>query len=436
MRFAYVILTYLLVPVHACYWFFRGLGNRSYWDRFGQRFGWGYPNLTGSCIWVHAVSVGEVQASVPLVRSLADRFPNRRILITTVTPTGGARVRLLFGDTVEHCYIPFETPDAVSRFFNSIKPEIALIMETEIWPNLFHECGRRMIPLVLVSARISPRSVKTYRTFLPLFRETLSHGIVIAAQSEIDADRFRSLGAATERTRVTGNIKFDVELPADLQERGIALRRDNFAGRPVWVAASTHDREEELLLYAHKLVQNRHPNAVLVLIPRHPERFPTVRNYLLKGSYSFVARTEGRPCTSATAVYLVDTMGEVPLFYAAGNVAFVGGTLVPVGGHNLLEPASLGLPVITGPHLFHTQDIADKFAKVGASITVNDAQQLGLAVADLLGDEARAREIGARGLAIVQQNRGSRDRLLRLLEPLITNVGQPKPASRIHFPQQ
>lgn len=419
MRFAYAILTYLLLPVYACYWFFRGLGNRTYWDRFGQRFGRGYPRLVGGCIWVHAVSVGEVQAAVPLVKALTDHFPNRHLLITTVTPTGAARVKLLFGDKVEHSYIPFETPSAVTSFFNAIEPHIALIMETEIWPNLYHECGRRKIPLVLVSARISPRSAKSYRRFLPLFKETLSHGIVIAAQSEVDAERFRSLGAAVERTWVTGNIKFDIELADDLLQKGMELRRDNFDERPVWVAASTHDREEQLVLHAHKLVQKRFPDAVLVLIPRHPERFASVRTHLHREKIRFVSRTDGLPCTSDTEVLLVDTMGEVPLFYAAADIAFVGGTLVPVGGHNLLEPAALGRPVITGPYLFNTQDIANKFERVGASIIVNNAGQLGDAVADLIADSVVAEDIGARGQELVRQNRGSLQRLLKLLEPLI-----------------
>lgn len=419
MRFAYLVVTYLLLPVYACYWFIRGITNRTYWDRFGQRFGSGYPRLPEGCIWVHAVSVGEVQAALPLVRALVERFPGRHLLITTVTPTGAARVRLLFGDSVVHCYIPFETPNAVTSFFNAVNPKIALVMETEIWPNLYHECGRREIPLVLVSARISPKSVDNYRKFLPLFRETLSHGIVIAAQSEMDAERFRALGASPQRTWVTGNIKFDFELPENLVRDGAALRRDNFDDRPVWVAASTHDREEELVLHAHDIVRERFPDALLVLIPRHPERFATVRSLLHRSGCTFISRTDGLPCTSDIEVYLGDTMGEVPLFYAAANVAFVGGTLVPVGGHNLLEPASLGRPVITGPHLFNTQDIANKFEKVGASITVNNAGQLGSAVADLFADPAMAEDIGNRGREIVEQNRGALGRLLQLLEPLI-----------------
>lgn len=412
-------MTYLLLPVYAGYWFFRGVVNRSYWDRFGQRFGRDYPYLPAGCIWVHAVSVGEVQAAVPLIRALIRLFPDRHILITTVTPTGAARVRLLFEDTVEHCYIPFETPNAVTSFFNSVNPQIALIMETEIWPNLYHECGQREIPLVLVSARISPKSVDNYRKFLPLFRETLSHGIVIAAQSDMDAERFGSLGAAVERTWVTGNIKFDIELPEDLEQEGADFRRDNFEGRPVWVAASTHDREEEQVLHAHVIVRERFPDALLILIPRHPERFPAVRTLLHKSGCQFISRTDGLPCTPDTEVFLGDTMGEVPLFYASSNVAFVGGTLVPIGGHNLLEPAALGKPVVTGPHLFNTEDIANKFEKLGASITVNNAGQLGEAVADLFADAETAADIGNRGRDIVQQNRGSLDRLLTLLEPLV-----------------
>ena len=422
MRIAYALVTYLLMPVYAVYWIMRGVGNRSYRDRFGQRFGFGYPVMTDGSIWIHAVSVGEVQASVPLVNALAKQFPDRQLLVTTVTPTGAARVNALFGDTVQHCYIPFETPGAVTRFFNAVQPDIALILETEIWPNLYYECGQRDIPLVLVSARISPNSVVTYRRFLPLFRRTLSFGIVIAAQSEIDAERFRLLGASPERTKVTGNIKFDIELAKDLLDRGAEFRRNNFENRPVWVAASTHDREEEQVLEAHRLVCKQFPKALLVLVPRHSELFASGRNLLHKQGLNFVSRTDDVPCTPETEVYLGDTMGDVPLFYAAANVAFVGGSLVPIGGHNLLEPAALGRPVITGPHLFHTQDIAGKFEKVGASIAVNNAAQLGAAVMELFADEVKAADSGQRVRVIVQQNKGALDRLLKLLEPLLSEV--------------
>ncbi|MCH7854038.1 MAG: lipid IV(A) 3-deoxy-D-manno-octulosonic acid transferase [Proteobacteria bacterium] len=424
MRIIYVILSYLLLPVFALYWIMRGVGNHTYWDRMGQRFGLGFPRLEDGSIWVHAVSVGEVQAAVPLVRALQSRFPDRQILITTVTPTGAAHVRSLFGEDVCHSYIPFETPSAVGKFFDAVKPVLALIMETEIWPNLYHACGSRKIPLVLVSARISPKSLKNYRRLLPLFRETLSHGILIAAQGEADAKRFLMLGASPARTWITGNIKFDIELPPDLGIRGAKLRHDIIGNRPVWIAASTHDGEEEQVLAAHKIVLQSLPDAVLILVPRHPERFPVVQSLLKKKQWKFVTRTSHKPVPSAAEVLLGDTMGELPLFYAASDVAFVGGTLVPVGGHNLLEPGSLGLPVITGPHLFHTQDIAALFTDVGASITVQNAEELAGAVLPLLEDDDMAQEMGQKGKQVVASNKGALQRLLVLLAPLVEQVNK------------
>ena len=418
MRILYNLLIYLLQIPLGLYWLVRAGVNRSYRGRAGQRFGIGYPNLD-SCIWIHAVSVGEVQAAAPLIRQLAARFPGHSLLVTTVTPTGAARVSAIFGDSVTHAYIPFEMPLAVDRFFAATNPELALIMETEIWPNLYRGCGVRDIPLVLVSARISPRSVGGYRRFLPLFRETLSHGIIIAAQSEADADRFRSLGASAVRTWVTGSIKFDIELPQSLPEDGRRFRADHFGSRPVWVAASTHDREEQLVLTAHKALRAQVPELLLVLVPRHPQRFSDVRDLVTRAGLSCVARTERRTCEPATEVFLGDTMGELPLFYAASDIAFVGGSLVPVGGHNLLEPAALGLPVITGPHVFNAQEIADLFISRGACRMIEDAPGLAAAVGDLLGNPEAAAAMGNLGRDIVQRNRGALAKLLQLLEPLL-----------------
>jgi 3-deoxy-D-manno-octulosonic-acid transferase len=418
LRLLYNLLIWLLqVPV-AIYWLFRGLVNRSYRDRVGQRFGWGYPRLE-RCIWIHAVSVGEVQAAIPLIRAVSRRFPDHPMLVTTVTPTGAARVQAAFGDTVSHSYIPFEMPLGVDNFFASVNPELALIMETEIWPNLYRGCGIRGIPLVLVSARISPRSVDSYRRLLPLFRDTLSHGIIIAAQSEADAERFRSLGASPERTRVTGNIKFDIELPNELVAHGDDVRRQVFRSRTVWVAASTHDQEEQQVLAAHRQLLERYPELLLVLVPRHPERFPQVRELIEKEGFSCVSRTERRRCEPGTQVFLGDTMGEVPLFYAASDIAFVGGSLVPIGGHNLLEPAALGLPVITGPHVFNAEEIAEMFVELGACHMVNDADELAAAVEELLSDPRQAAALGGRAMELVQRNRGALASLLGLLDPLI-----------------
>jgi 3-deoxy-D-manno-octulosonic-acid transferase len=419
VRYLYNLLTYLLLVPFACYWIVRGFGNRAYLDRLGQRFGFGFPAIE-RCIWVHAVSVGEVQAAAPLIRALARRFPDRSLLITTVTPTGAARVRSLFGDTVHHCFIPFEFPHAVNAFFRHVNPEAALIMETEIWPNLYRACGVRRVPLILVSARISPRSVPGYRKLLPLIRETLSHGIIIAAQSEPDAERFLSLGANPARTCVMGNIKFDVEPDPDVPGKGKAARAELFGERPVWIAASTHEGEEELVLDVHRALQSRHPDLLLVLVPRHPERFASIRELVESRGFSVVARTEGRPAGDAE-VFLGDTMGEVPMFYVASDVAFVAGSLVPIGGHNLLEPAVLGVPVVTGPYNFNAQDIADLFIELGACRQVADTDELVEMVSELLSNPDEAARLGRAGQNLLEENRGALERLLVLLEPLLAS---------------
>lgn len=415
-----MLAVYLVAPLMFLFWLFRGLRNRSYLDRLGQRFGIGVPKLAGPSIWIHAVSVGEVQAAVPLVNALKSLYPSKAVVVTTVTPTGAARVRAAFGDSVLHVYVPFETNGAITRFFDGIRPEIAIIMETEIWPNLYNECGIRGVPLVLASARISPRSVGRYKRLVPLFREALSHGIVIAAQSEADAMRFRELGASPQRTFVTGNLKFDVHLDPSLTDIGKALRKMLGPDRPIWVAASTHAGEEDQIVAAHAAIRESLPGALLVMIPRHPERFDDVAKSLRDADVSHVRRTEKRPPGLETSVFLCDTMGEVPGFYAAGDVAFVGGSLVPVGGHNLLEPAVQGIPVVSGPHYFNSEDIARLLTDADACCVVADAEALGECVLRLLNaPEERARR-GRNGKAVIEENRGALAQMLELIAPLLS----------------
>jgi 3-deoxy-D-manno-octulosonic-acid transferase len=328
-------------------------------------------------------------------------------------------VKASFGETVTHAYIPFETPTSVSRFFQRVDPALALIIETEIWPNLYHGCGIREIPLVLVSARISPRSVKSYRRLLPLFRETLSHGIIIAAQSKADAKRFISLGASEERTQVTGNIKFDIELPDGILEKAREFRVAQFGYRPVWIAASTHEGEETIVLDAHQELLKHTPDLVLLLVPRHPERFSSVADLIRKRGFSQVARTEQRPCNPDDQVFLGDTMGELLLFYGASDIALVAGSLVPIGGHNLLEPAALGLPILTGQYVFNAQEIADEFIARSASRMVTDNGQLASEVSRLLESRREAHALGVAAKSLIERNRGSVNHLLGLLQPLL-----------------
>ncbi|MGI9289762.1 MAG: 3-deoxy-D-manno-octulosonic acid transferase, partial [Gammaproteobacteria bacterium] len=300
LRLLYVVATYLLVPFVLLHLFWKGFGNSDYWRRIGERFGFFPEPGFDAVIWVHAVSVGEVQAAAPLVRQLLTRYPDHTVVVTTMTPTGSDRVRSLFGDQVVHVYVPFDLDWPVKKFFDWCNPSIAIILETELWPNLYHECGEREVPLVLASARVSEKSVGRYRMLVSLFEKTLSHGIVIAAQTQMDADRFVSIGASVDKAHLTGNIKFDFELPAGVSEEGQALRQQYAADRPVWVAASTHAGEEEVIIEAHRQVLQKYPDALLILVPRHPERFDGIAAMLEKQKISFVRRSAGSVCDQST----------------------------------------------------------------------------------------------------------------------------------------
>lgn len=419
MRHLYVLLARLAAPVAFAIVLWRGLRDRSYWDRLGERFGLGKERLRERSLWVHAVSVGEVQASASLVRALRSRYPHIPLVLTTVTPTGAARARSLFGNTVHHSYAPYDLPGSVRRFFDRLQPRVAIILETELWPTLYHECGLRNVPLVLASARISPRSVSRYRRFIGLFRQALSNGIVIAAQSASDADRFRSIGANPVRTHVTGNIKFDFEIPLALASEGRALRERYAGARPVWIAGSTHPGEEDIVLDAHERVLSSMPAALLILVPRHPNRFDDAASNLERRGLKFVRRSSEFGRISDAQVLLVDTLGELVTFYAAADIAFVGGSLVTVGGHNLLEPAALGLPILSGPHTFNAESIAQLLIEVGAVRTVRNREDLSADVARLFGDASARTLAGEKGRATVEANRGALERLLALIAPLI-----------------
>jgi 3-deoxy-D-manno-octulosonic-acid transferase len=419
MRHLYVLLARLVAPFAFALVLWRGLGDRAYWARLGERFGFGAVRLAESSLWVHAVSVGEVQASAALVRSLRARYPHIPLVFSTMTPTGAARAQSLFGDTVHHSYAPYDLPGSVRRFLDRVRPRLAIILETELWPTLYHECGRRGIPLVLASARVSPRSVARYRLFAGLLREALSTDVVIAAQSEADAARFRSLGADPARTHVTGNIKFDFELPPGLTADGARLRAQYGGARPVWIAGSTHAGEEDIVLDAHTSLRAGGVDALLMLVPRHPQRFEDVAANLKRRGLNFLRRSRAQSAEPAVPVVLVDTLGELMTFYAAADVAFVGGSLVPIGGHNLLEPAALGLPILSGPHTENAEGIARLLIEVGAVRTVHNAQQLTAGVAELLRDPTARLTAGQQGRATIEANRGALERLLALLAPLV-----------------
>jgi 3-deoxy-D-manno-octulosonic-acid transferase len=427
LRHIYSLLTYLLRPFALAVVLWRGVGNRSYWQGLGERFGLG-ARLGGApaaaqCLWVHAVSLGEVSAAAPLVRALRLRHAELPLLLTTATPTGRGRALALFGDSVTVQYLPYDTPGSMRRFLERSRPRLAIIMETELWPNLYHQCRRRGVPIVLANARLSSTSVARYRKFGALFREAFAGDTFVAAQSTEDAQRFMTIGAQPARTSVVGNLKFDIAVDADLKTRGRALRAGCWAARPVWIAGSTHAGEEELVLDAHAALVGTAPQtlpgALLLLVPRHPERFAAVADLLSRRGFVFERRSSGNPVRPDAQVLLVDTVGELTTLYAAVDVAFVGGSLVPVGGHNLLEPAAVGVPVITGPHQSNARQVAELLLREDAIVEVADSGELALELEALFADPARRLELAMRAEQVVAANRGSLGRLLELSESLL-----------------
>jgi 3-deoxy-D-manno-octulosonic-acid transferase len=398
----------------------KALRQPEYRGRLGQRLGYVEPRPPGRAVWIHAVSVGEVQAAAGLVQALQRRHPQLPIVVSTVTPTGAQRARALFKDRAHVVYLPYDLPGAVRRFLDRIAPRVAVIIETEIWPTLYAELGRRQIPLVLGSARLSARSVSRYRWLASLFRETLSHGLEVGAQTELDAERFRQVGAPAASVQVTGNVKYDLEIPSDQITAGGELRARWGRHRPVWIAGSTHEGEEEAALAAHAIVRRRHPDALLLLVPRHPPRFDAVRSLLRRQRVPFTQRSSGAVPGEHDAVFLVDTLGELQMFYAAADVAFVGGSLVPIGGHSLLEPAVLGLPVLSGPHTHNGPEIAQLLQDAGSLRIVGSTAELAAVLAEWLDAPETAREVGERGREAVAANRGAVDRLVAMIEPRLS----------------
>lgn len=416
MRWLYNLLGCFAVPVAFAQVLWRSVRNPAWRTGWGERFGGGARVGGDGCIWVHAVSMGEVNAAMPLVRALRSRYAGWPLVLTTATPTGMRRARELFGAAgVEVRFGPYDIPPAVHRFFDRVRPRVAIFMETELWPNLHHACVLREVPRIIASARISSRSWPRYRRLRALTRPMLAQGIVVAAQTDADARRFRLLGAPDDQVLVAGNLKFDVPVDPAVLDRAGELRTGVLSNRATWVAGSTHAGEEELLLDAHAQVRDRIPDALLVLAPRHPDRFEAVADLLNRRAIRFVRRSRAQDAVPETSVLLLDTVGELTAFYAASTVAFVGGSLVPVGGHNLIEPAALGVPVVTGAHHENNPDVARSMFDTGAAVRVEGANPLALQVIAWLLDPAAARRVGAAGDAMVHTNRGALQRLLGLV---------------------
>ncbi len=431
VRRLYSLLMTVLAPWAFAAVLCRGLRDRRHWTGLRERFGWGPFADAEASIWLHAVSLGEVTAAAALVRALRTRYPQIPLVLSTATQTGRARAQELFAGEVGIRFVPYDTPRSAARFLARIRPRLAIIMETELWPNLLGECRRRGVPVVFASARLTERSVSRYRRLGTLISGVLAANTLVAAQTAQDAERFIAIGAARARTRVIGNVKFDMQLGGAVIDQGRALRARYLGPRPVWVAGSTHGGEEEQLLDAHAALLAELEDALLVLVPRHPQRFDGVSSLLARRGVRFDRRSLADAVRPESQVLLVDTVGELAALYAAADVAFVGGSLVPVGGHNLLEPAALGVPVITGPYNANSREIARLLVETGGAMEVADAAGLSAALRRLFADPALRQRMGARGREFVEAHRGSVERLIELIDPLLAAPasGEPQPAA-------
>ncbi|SEL24148.1 lipid IV(A) 3-deoxy-D-manno-octulosonic acid transferase [Halomonas daqiaonensis] len=377
-------------------------------------------------LWLHCASVGEVQAAHPLIEALGERLPDHRLVITTMTATGAERVLALAGNPqisrvrgeVSHHFVPLDFPGAARRFVARLRPELAIFFETELWPNLLAACDRSGVPVAVVNGRLSPRAFRGYHRLRPLMEEALSHVAWLAAKSEDDAQRFADLGMSGERTSVVGSLKFDIG-PSEEAQKVSEYLQTKLGPRPVWVAGSTHPGEDEQVLAAHARLRERLSDALLVLVPRHPRRFDAVAALCRQAGMRLSRRSRDEWPGDETAIYLGDTMGELLALYGAADLAFVGGSLVPIGGHNLLEPAALGIPVLTGPALANFEDVAEVMREAGALVEVDDAETLAAELLRLFGDREECQRLAVAGRGVVADNRGALARTMEGLKSLL-----------------
>lgn len=414
-RLTYNILFTLILPLIIVRLLWRSLKAPAYAKRWAERFG--LPTLDktqrdqkGRWLWIHAVSVGESIAAAPLIRKLRAEHPELPIVVTTMTPTGSERVREMFGSDVCHVYAPYDHPLAVTNFLRRFQPHTLVIMETELWPNIIHYTKAAGGRVIVANARLSEKSARGYEKFPKLGKPMLQQIDCIAAQAENDALRFQRLGVGQEQLRVTGSIKFEIDVPGELQNQRAVLADLIEGERPVLIAASTREGEEEKVLLAYKACLRKMPDLLLVLVPRHPERFRAVAKLVQELGLTLVKRSENAAVSELCNVFLGDSMGEMLSYFSISDVAFVGGSLVPTGCHNVLEPAALGLPVLVGPSQFNFQTICEQLEEAGALRSVADADGLASAVLQLFDDASLRQEMGEAGRTVIQENRGALQR--------------------------
>jgi 3-deoxy-D-manno-octulosonic-acid transferase len=408
MRFIYSFVFYLALPFILVRLWWKGRKTPGYSKRWWERLGFVKPLPVKGAIWVHAVSLGEMVVARPLIRALEQRYPNTPIVITNMTATGAAIAAQLESKHIYKFYVPYDLPDVVNRFIRRVQPRLLIIMETELWPNLIHHVSRQQIPILLANARLSARSARGYQRIAQLTQKLLSQISMIAVQTSDEAERFISLGAKADQTKALGSIKFDIPVPEALVAEGRALREGWGAdNRPILLAASTHGGEEEKVLAAFSKIKQTFKDALLILVPRHPERFDEVVRLAEKQGFNVVRRSAKIDCDQTTDIFVGDSFGEMFLYFALADIAFVGGSFVKIGGHNLLEPAALSLPIVTGAHVFNFAEIFKLLDEHAAVIQVQDERALSHSWLKLLEDKAEAKQMGQRAKEVVLQNQGA-----------------------------
>lgn len=417
LRFFYTLIFIIALPVVFYRLWIKDKKVPGYRIRWPERFGiYPAPEESRPVVWVHAVSVGEVVAATPVIRRLLETG-QVAVMVTTMTPTGSTRVAETFGKQVLHVYAPYDLPWTVAAFLRRTKPILAIIMETELWPNMLHECARQKLPCVLANARLSARSARRYGHFAKASRELLQCLDHVAVQNSEDGQRFLDLGLAPHKLIVTGSVKFDISLSDDLRSAAAALRQTYGAQRPVLIAASTHEGEDSVLLEAFAQVLARWSDALLILVPRHPERFDEV--YELSHARLRTCRRSTGLFPDGTQVLVGDTMGEMMLLYGCADIAFVGGSLIERGGHNMIEPAFWGLPIICGPHTFNFADISKRLELAGGMVTVQGQEALTAQLLSWLAQPQERAAVGEKARAFAEQNRGAVDRLMQVVQPYL-----------------
>lgn len=422
MRLAYSALLYLLSPFLVLRLLVRGRKAPAYLSRWHERFAWYEKGQPEGVIWFHTVSVGEAEAAFPLIDEIAKKYTDTPILVTTTTPTGSARVKAFLGHRVHHVYLPYDLPGAMKRFYRRFKPKMAIILETEIWPNMLYQAKQHGVPSIIVNARLSEKSARGYAKLGAFMRQTLGHVSHVCAQTEASLTRFIDLGLDKNKISVPGNIKFDTDMPAYLFEQAEVIRRDWFQQRPSWIAASTHEGEDEKVLEAFSIIKKQQPDTLLVLVPRHPERFNSVAKLCEKRGYTVTRRSEQKSSLVKTDVFLLDTLGELKLYYATVDVAFIGGSFVPTGGHNMLEAAAHSVPVLFGPFVHNFTEISDRLLANGAALQVENPDQLAQQVIELLEHPEKRDQMGAAGYNFVEKNKGA---VNNVAERIISMLNEP-----------